>query len=222
MRRSTRRTAPSGSSSARRFDNRGRSSMIRASHFRGGIGYVVAASRYACHAFRRRARDGIVRPGPRDVDAAVEQRVGRRYDHRFRHRDVAVPDDPRAVDHDRESGGRVLPRSRQRVQLHARGAPERDLDARPHRARLQRRRPAAVHVRQGFVRGRQRRRGSPGLDLLRQQRVPRGQPGDQLLRSYFNSSFTSANTLVANSRSSRECAAETCVRTRAVPCGTTG
>ena len=40
--------------------------------------------------------------------------------------------------------------------------------------------------------------------------------------SYFSSSFTSAKAFTANSRSSRECAAETCVRTRAVPCGTTG
>ena len=39
---------------------------------------------------------------------------------------------------------------------------------------------------------------------------------------YFSSSFTSAKALTANSRSSRECAADTCVRTRAVPCGTTG
>jgi hypothetical protein len=39
---------------------------------------------------------------------------------------------------------------------------------------------------------------------------------------YFNSSFTSAKALTANSKSSREWAAETCVRTRAVPCGTTG
>src|ERR1043166_6188021 len=39
---------------------------------------------------------------------------------------------------------------------------------------------------------------------------------------YFSSSFTYANAFVANSKSSRECAAETCVRTRAVPCGTTG
>jgi len=42
------------------------------------------------------------------------------------------------------------------------------------------------------------------------------------LYSYFSSSFTSANALTANSKSSRECAAETCVRTRAVPIGTTG
>jgi len=40
--------------------------------------------------------------------------------------------------------------------------------------------------------------------------------------SYFSSSFTSANAFVANSKSSRECAAETCVRTRALPCGTIG
>src|SRR5436190_20797271 len=39
---------------------------------------------------------------------------------------------------------------------------------------------------------------------------------------YFNSSFTSAKAFTANSKSSRECAADTCVRTRAVPCGTTG
>src|SRR5262249_49349138 len=39
---------------------------------------------------------------------------------------------------------------------------------------------------------------------------------------YFCSSFTPANAFAANSKSSRECAAETCVRTRAVPCGTTG
>src|SRR6266700_3700434 len=40
--------------------------------------------------------------------------------------------------------------------------------------------------------------------------------------SYFSSSFVSAKALTANSKSSRECAALTCVRTRAVPCGTTG
>ena len=39
---------------------------------------------------------------------------------------------------------------------------------------------------------------------------------------YFSSWSTSAKALTANSKSSRECAAETCVRTRAVPCGTTG
>src|SRR4029077_5898390 len=39
---------------------------------------------------------------------------------------------------------------------------------------------------------------------------------------YFNSWFTSAKAFTANSKSSRECAADTCVRTRAVPCGTTG
>src|SRR4029077_132140 len=39
---------------------------------------------------------------------------------------------------------------------------------------------------------------------------------------YFNSWFTSAKALTANSKSSRECAADTCVRIRAVPCGTTG
>ena len=41
-------------------------------------------------------------------------------------------------------------------------------------------------------------------------------------RLYFSSSFVSANAFTANSKSSRECAADTCVRTRAVPCGTTG
>src|SRR4051812_1411804 len=40
-------------------------------------------------------------------------------------------------------------------------------------------------------------------------------------RRHFNSLCVSAKALTANSRSSRECAAETCVRTRAVPCGTT-
>ena len=45
---------------------------------------------------------------------------------------------------------------------------------------------------------------------------------DATVYRYFNSSFTSAKALTANSRSSRECAADTCVRTRAVPCGTTG
>ena len=40
--------------------------------------------------------------------------------------------------------------------------------------------------------------------------------------SYFSSSFTSPKAFTANSRSSREWAAETCVRTRAVPWGTTG
>src|SRR5205814_3469071 len=39
---------------------------------------------------------------------------------------------------------------------------------------------------------------------------------------YASSWFTSPNALTANSRSSRECAADTCVRIRAVPCGTTG
>src|SRR4029077_4002548 len=43
----------------------------------------------------------------------------------------------------------------------------------------------------------------------------------RLYRS-FSSSFVSAKALTANSKSSRECAAETWVRTRAVPCGTTG
>ncbi len=38
----------------------------------------------------------------------------------------------------------------------------------------------------------------------------------------FSSLFVSANAFTANSKSCRECAAETCVRTRAVPCGTTG
>ena len=42
------------------------------------------------------------------------------------------------------------------------------------------------------------------------------------LYSYFSSSSISAKALTANSKSSRECAAETCVRTRAVPIGTTG
>ena len=45
---------------------------------------------------------------------------------------------------------------------------------------------------------------------------------DQPIRSYFSFSLTSANAFAANSKSSRECAADTCVRTRAVPCGTTG
>ena len=39
---------------------------------------------------------------------------------------------------------------------------------------------------------------------------------------YLSSAFVSAKALTANSKSSRECAAETCVRMRAVPCGTTG
>src|SRR6266478_7967970 len=39
---------------------------------------------------------------------------------------------------------------------------------------------------------------------------------------YLSSPFTSPKALTANSKSSRECAADTCVRTRAVPCGTTG
>src|SRR5437867_13048451 len=39
---------------------------------------------------------------------------------------------------------------------------------------------------------------------------------------YLSSSFTSPNAFTANSKSSRECAAETWVRIRAVPCGTTG
>ena len=55
---------------------------------------------------------------------------------------------------------------------------------------------------------------SPAISQLRS---PHG-----CLYSYFSSSFTSANALTANSKSSRECAAETCVRTRAVPIGTTG
>src|SRR5207237_902547 len=42
------------------------------------------------------------------------------------------------------------------------------------------------------------------------------------LYRYFNSSFTSAKAFTANSESSRECAAETCVRLRAVPCGSNG
>jgi hypothetical protein len=45
---------------------------------------------------------------------------------------------------------------------------------------------------------------------------------DATVYRYFNSSFTSAKAFTANSKSSRECAADTCVRTRAVPCGTTG
>jgi len=55
---------------------------------------------------------------------------------------------------------------------------------------------------------------SPAISQLRSQHG--------CLYSYFSSSFTSANALTANSKSSRECAAETCVRTRAVPIGTTG
>jgi hypothetical protein len=38
--------------------------------------------------------------------------------------------------------------------------------------------------------------------------------------SYLSSSFTAAKALTANSKSSRKCAADTCVRMRAVPCGT--
>ena len=46
--------------------------------------------------------------------------------------------------------------------------------------------------------------------------------GHGCLYSYFSWSFTSAKAFTANSKSSRECAADTCVRIRAVPCGTTG
>jgi len=45
---------------------------------------------------------------------------------------------------------------------------------------------------------------------------------DATVYRYFNSSFASAKAFTANSKSSRECAADTCVRMRAVPCGTTG
>jgi len=45
---------------------------------------------------------------------------------------------------------------------------------------------------------------------------------DATVYRYFNSSLVSAKAFTANSKSSRECAADTCVRIRAVPCGTTG
>ena len=45
---------------------------------------------------------------------------------------------------------------------------------------------------------------------------------DKESQDYVNSLFVSAKALTANSKSSRECAAETWVRTRAVPWGTTG
>src|SRR5207237_5358537 len=57
--------------------------------------------------------------------------------------------------------------------------------------------------------------------ILRLRRSRSAFVGMPLYR-YFNSSFTSAKAFTANSKSSRECAADTCVRIRAVPCGTTG
>ena len=49
-----------------------------------------------------------------------------------------------------------------------------------------------------------------------------GQHGRLFLLNYLSSSFTSAKAFTAKSRSSREFAADTCVRIRAVPCATTG